>query len=155
MASPDPEVAAAAYAALFPAVFVRFHRRAEKKRGLTGASRAVLMHLAQSGPLTVTECAKHLGRAQSVMSEIIDQLEAKQILARVRDEDDRRRVVVWLTDEGRRTLTDDQQVLSFSALEAAMKNMKPRDRDMLLQGTRALISSSRREGRASSTKSKR
>lgn len=37
----------------------------------------VLRHLAMSGPLTVGEMARHFGRAQSVVSEIVDGLEDK------------------------------------------------------------------------------
>ncbi len=124
----DPTATARAYAALFPAVYLRFHRRDGKRRELSGASRAVLLHLAQSGPLTVGECARHLGRAQSVVSEIVDQLEQNRLLARderVRDENDRRRMLVWLTDEGRARLAEEQEVLSLAALERAMARMKP------------------------------
>lgn len=131
--------AARVYAALFPAVYLRFHRRDGKQRELSGASRAVLLHLGQAGPLTVGECAKHLGRAQSVVSEIVDQLEKNRLLARVRDGADRRRTLVWLTDEARTRLADEQEVLSLDALERAMSRMTPRDRRLLLEGTRALV----------------
>src|SRR6201999_1775671 len=100
MSSRDAKASAAAYAELFPAVYLRFHRRDGKQRELSGASRGVLHHLAAAGPLTVGECAKHLDRAQSVVSEIVDQLESHGLLARVRDEGDRRRTLVWLTDGG-------------------------------------------------------
>lgn len=148
----DPaDATARAYAALFPAVYLRFHRRDGKRRDLSGASRAVLLHLAQTGPLTVGECARHLGRAQSVVSEIVDQLEANHLLARVRDEEDRRRVLVWLTDEGRNRLTDEQEVLSVDALERAMAAMKPRERALLIEGTRALVEAADRTGRSTRT----
>ncbi|HWM85514.1 MAG TPA: MarR family winged helix-turn-helix transcriptional regulator [Kofleriaceae bacterium] len=137
--STDPAAAARAYAALFPAVYMRFHRRDGVRRELSGASRAVLLHLAQTGPLTVGECARHLGRAQSVVSEIVDQLEQNQLLARVRDDADRRRTLVWLTDQGRARLADEQEVLSLAALERAVADMAPRDRAMLVAGTSALI----------------
>jgi DNA-binding MarR family transcriptional regulator len=135
----DPTDAARAYAALFPAVYLRFHRHDGRRRELSGASRAMLLHLAQTGPLTVGECARHLDRAQSVVSEIVDQLEENRLLARVRDEKDRRRTLVWLTDEGRARLTEEQEVLSLAALERAMARMKPRAREMLLAGTSALV----------------
>ena len=140
----DPAAAARAYAELFPAVYMRLHRRDGKRRELSGASRAVLLHLAQTGPLTVGECSRHLGRAQSVVSEIVDQLEANGLLARVRDEADRRRTLVWLSDEGRARLVEDKQVLSMVALEQAMAAMKPRDRSMLIEGTRALVEAAAR-----------
>src|SRR5262252_2074739 len=96
----DARSSAAAYAELFPAVYLRFHRRDGKRRELSGASRGVLLHLAGAGPLTVGECAKHLSRAQSVVSEIVDQLVGHGLLARLREKQDRRRVAVWLTEKG-------------------------------------------------------
>lgn len=135
----DATAAARAYAELFPAVYLCFHRRDGKRRELSGASRAVLLHLAQTGPLTVGECARHLGRAQSVVSEIVDQLEGNRLLARVRDDADRRRTLVWLTDEGRERIASEQEVLGIAALERAMAAMTPRARTMLIEGTRALV----------------
>ena len=135
----DAQASAEAYAELFPAVFLAFHRRDGKQRELSSASRAVLLHLAGAGPLTVGECAKHLDRAQSVVSDIIEQLEGHGLLARVRDESDRRRSLVWLTDSGRARLIDEQQVLSRAALERAFAFMTPHERTQLLDGTRALL----------------
>ena len=134
-----PADTASAYAELFPAVYLGFHRRDGKERELSGASRAVLLHLAQAGPLTVGEAACHLGRAQSVVSEIVDQLTNNGLVARVRDERDRRRASVWLTDEGRARLLREQEVLSRSLLEAACALMSPGERRELLRGTRALV----------------
>jgi DNA-binding MarR family transcriptional regulator len=135
----DARSGAAAYAELFPAVYLRFHRRDAKERELSGASRGVLLHLAGAGPLTVGECARHLARAQSVVSEIVDQLEGHGLLARVRDEADRRRTLVWLTEEGRARLVAEQQVLSSSALERAFARMTADERRQLIAGTRALV----------------
>jgi DNA-binding MarR family transcriptional regulator len=141
----DATACAAAYAELFPAVYLRFHRRDGRQRELSGASRGVLHHLAGAGPLTVGECAKHLDRAQSVVSEIVDQLEGHGLLARVRDEGDRRRTLVWLTDEGRARLIEEQEVLSAAVLERAMTRMTPEERDQLLLGTRALVRAAEHE----------
>jgi DNA-binding MarR family transcriptional regulator len=139
----DARACAAAYAELFPAVYLKFHRRDAKERELSGASRGVLLHLAGTGPLTVGECARHLARAQSVVSEIVDQLEGHGLVARVRDETDRRRTLVWLTDEGRARLVAEQQVLSGSALERACARMTPEERRQLIAGTRALVHAAR------------
>jgi DNA-binding MarR family transcriptional regulator len=136
--------AAAEYLRLFPNVYLRFHRRDSKRSEMSGASRGVLLHLAQSGPLTVGECARHLQRAQSVVSEIVDQLQKHGYLARVRDHNDRRRTLVWLTDQGRALLVADQEVLSREALERALAQMKPQDRIRLLKSTQALIDAANR-----------
>jgi len=135
----DAQASAEAYARLFPSVYLRFHRRDGKRRALTPASRAVLMHLAGSGPLTIGDCAKHIDRAQSVVSEIVEQLERHGLLARLRDDADRRRMLVWLTDEGRARLVAEQEVLSTGALERAFALMTPDERSHLLEGTRALL----------------
>jgi DNA-binding MarR family transcriptional regulator len=140
----DATAAARTYAELFPAVYLCFHRRDGKRRELSSASRGFLLHLARTGPLTVGECARHLGRAQSVVSEIVDQLEGNGLLARVRDDADRRRTLVWLTDEGRARIAGEQEVLSAAALERAMAAMTPRARAMLIEGTRALIEAGNR-----------
>src|SRR3954463_10508310 len=92
-------------------VYLRFHRRDGKRAQMSGASRAVLLHLAHAGPLTVGEAAKHLDRAQSVVSDIVSQLEAKKLLAREPDPDDRRRTLVWLTPTGFDALDREGQVL--------------------------------------------
>jgi len=56
-----------AVARAFPAFYLRFHRRDDKRSELPAASRAVLQHLALTGPVTVGELCSHLDRAQSVV----------------------------------------------------------------------------------------
>jgi DNA-binding MarR family transcriptional regulator len=139
-----PPGAAARYAALFPAIYLRFHRRDEKARALSGAARAVMLHLAQSGPLTIGECARHFQRAQSATSELVKQLEKKGLLARVRDGDDGRRTLIWLSELGRARMSEESEVLSRALLVRALAKMKPAEREMLLAGTQALVDAAER-----------
>jgi DNA-binding MarR family transcriptional regulator len=136
--------AAAAFGELFPAVYLRFHRRDDKRSELTGAARAVLQHLAIAGPLTVSEMARHLDRAQSVVSEMTEGLVARGWLERARDGKDRRRSLIWLTEAGAELLSRDRDVLSRELLERAMAAMdEPRLRG-LLDGMRALVEADQR-----------
>ncbi len=106
---------------------------------LHGASRAVLTHLAVTGPLTVGEAATHLGRAQSVVSEIVDGLERKGMLERERDPADRRRTLVWLTGAGQDALRRDGEVLAVDAIAAALARMPADARAGLIDGASALL----------------
>ncbi|MBL8721904.1 MAG: winged helix-turn-helix transcriptional regulator [Myxococcales bacterium] len=130
---------AAEFVELFQDTYLRFHRRDDKRSELHGASRAVLMHLATTGPLTIGEASHHLARAQSVVSEIVDGLEHKGLLERMRDPRDKRRVLVWLTDAGHAALARDREVLERPFVEAALARMTDADRAALFTGLRALL----------------
>jgi DNA-binding MarR family transcriptional regulator len=129
---------------LFQAVYLAFHRRDGKRSELSGASRAVLNHLAMAGPLTVGEAAVHLDRAQSVISEIVTHLERQGLLERERDPTDHRRTLVWLAPAGFDRLAEDRRVLSTELLTRGLAGITADDRDGLLTGLRALVASARR-----------
>ena len=135
----DVQEQAERFAALFRALYLTYHRRDGPRSDLPGASRAVLTHLAVAGPLTVGEAAVHLGRAQSVVSEIVDGLEGRGLLMRDRDPADRRRTLVWLTPAGIEAMRRDAEVLSHDALAAAIARMSDTDRTALLTGAAALL----------------
>jgi DNA-binding MarR family transcriptional regulator len=134
---------AAAFAALFPSVYLRFHRRDGKRRTLPAASRSVLQHLVVAGPLTVGELGRHLDRAQSVVSEVVDHLVRDGLLERARDARDRRRALIWLTEAGAAHLDRDNEVLSRELLARAMAGMSPAERRALIDGMNALIRADR------------
>ncbi len=128
------------FAELFKATYLRFHRRRRRRDvAFTSQQWAVLTHLALTGPLTVGECARHLERAQSVVSEIIDGMEAKGLLERMRDARDRRRVLVWLSEAGQSALQNEQQVLDRERLQSATSGLTAAEKKALLLGMRALV----------------
>ena len=77
-------------------------------------------------------------RAQSVMSDIVTRLERRGLLERMRDERDRRRVLVWLTPSGNEILARERRVLDEELVGAAIGKMAPAERAQLLAGMRAL-----------------
>jgi DNA-binding MarR family transcriptional regulator len=141
----EADDAAAAFCELFPAVYVRFCRRHEPGKSrtrLTPQQDAALHHLAMSGPLTIGEMAAHFARAQSVVSEIVDGLEHKGLLERMRDARDRRRTLVWLTDEARDVLSRRAEVLDPALVARAMRALTPGERKNLVDAMRALVRAS-------------
>jgi DNA-binding MarR family transcriptional regulator len=133
--------AVAAVAELYPALYLRLHRLREKG-GLRpdGQMLAVLSHLAMAGPLTVTETAHHMDRAQSVMSELIQRLSRRGLLDRMADMRDRRRTLVYLTKAGEELLQEEGEVLARPRVRRALLLMMPKDRRALLRGMRAFLS---------------
>jgi DNA-binding MarR family transcriptional regulator len=128
---------------LFPEIYSRFHvRRPKRGHRPDAGSIGVLQHLQFAGPLTIGEAARHLSRAQSVVSAIVSGLERRGVVARMRDERDRRRVLVWLTPAGIAMLEDDRRVLAPDLLERAVKRMPPAERAALISGMQALVAAS-------------
>ena len=134
--------AADAFCEAFPAAFLAFHRRDGRRGELTNASRAVLQHLAQTGPVSIGEAARHLDRAQSVVSEIVAQLEGHGLLEREVDPDNRRRTLVWLTRAGLERLRADADVLDRELVTRAMDTLDEETRRGLLDGLNALLAAS-------------
>jgi len=154
------DAAAADFCDLFPAIYLRFCRRHDDGgpgggplSRLTPQQDAVLHHLAMSGPLTVGEMARHFARAQSVVSEIVDGMERKGLLERMRDERDRRRTMVWLSDEAREVLARRRQVLDPERVARAMHALPEPQRHALITGLRALVHAA--ESDTSDTKARR
>ena len=139
MSEPTAAAAARAFGELFAELYLRFHRRDGKRSVLPSSSRAVLQHLSVSGPLTIGEMSRHLDRAQSVVSEIVDHLERDGLLERLRDPQDRRRKLVWLTPSGLEYLARDREILSRDLLECAFKRLPNRRRADLLEAVQDLL----------------
>jgi DNA-binding MarR family transcriptional regulator len=136
-------------ARLYPAVHQRFHTSRQTLPGsdVTARMLMVLRHLATAGPLTVGEQAQHLSLSKATMTELVNRLEAKGLVARLRDDRDHRRVFVWLTEAGRQRVAAHPEVLENDLLVRAVARMRPDDRTRLVEGLRALLDAGKEEGR--------
>ena len=72
--------------------------------GVTGRECGVLIAIDNPAPLSQADVALRLGVDRTTMVLLIDDLEAKGLVLRRRDQDDRRRNLVELTEHGRVTL---------------------------------------------------
>jgi len=140
----EPVSSADDFCEAFPAAFLAFHRRDGRRSELTNASRAVLQHLAVTGPVSIGEAARHLDRAQSVVSEIVTQLEGHGLLEREPDPANRRRTLVWLTPAGFARLREDADVLDRRLVAEAMEHLDEATRRGLIDGLDALLRASGR-----------
>ncbi|GAA2397412.1 MarR family transcriptional regulator [Nonomuraea africana] len=71
-----------------------FHTAVAARMGLGMTEEKALDLLQRHGPLTAGELCEHTGLAPASVSGLIDRLEAKELVRRVRDARDRRRVIV-------------------------------------------------------------
>ena len=128
-------------ARLYPAVYLRFHVSKQRLAGTDITSRMLwaLQHLASVGPSTLGELAQASGVKKSTMTELVDRLETKGYVGRMRDERDARRVFVGLTPSGERRARRAPSVLADDALRAALARMTADERTALVRGLRALV----------------
>ncbi|WP_226899093.1 MarR family winged helix-turn-helix transcriptional regulator [Nonomuraea phyllanthi] len=70
-----------------------------ERMGLGMTEEKTLDLLQRRGPLTAGEIAQHVGLAPATVSGLIDRLESKWLVRRVRDTRDRRRVIVEVNEE--------------------------------------------------------
>ncbi|MEU1723737.1 MarR family winged helix-turn-helix transcriptional regulator [Actinomadura sp. ATCC 39365] len=78
---------------------VMYHSAMGERLGLGMTEEKTLDLLQRHGPLTAGELSQHTGLAPASVSGLIDRLEAKWLVRRVRDTKDRRRVIVEINWE--------------------------------------------------------
>ncbi len=79
---------------------VLFHSAIAERFGLSPTDSKTLEVLERLGPLTAGQLVEHTGLASASVTALIDRLEQKGFVRRVRDPADRRRVIVELVPEG-------------------------------------------------------
>src|SRR5919201_4119596 len=137
----DPEEVAREISRLYGQIWHRFTspKQAVDGSGLTARMLEVLRHLADTGPLTIGEQAVHLGIGRATATELIDRLEAKGLVARMRDQRDHRRVFVWLTEEGRRRIAALPDRRGRDPFVAAVAALDVRTRRQIVNGLSKLL----------------
>jgi DNA-binding MarR family transcriptional regulator len=139
----DANQTADMFADLYTSIYRHTYRRRDpRETRVSGETLAMLQHLRDSGPLTVTEAASHFDRSQAAISERIERLIERGLVTRVSDERDRRRHLIWLSEAGEELLSLEREVLSSELLLRATKRMSVADREALIEGLRAFIAAS-------------
>ncbi|MFG2355799.1 MarR family winged helix-turn-helix transcriptional regulator [Streptomyces sp. NPDC048521] len=81
------------------AVTVMFHSAVAAKQGLNATEEKTLDYLQRKGPLTAKDLAELTGLAPASVTGLLDRLESKGFVRRVKHPTDKRRVVVELNQE--------------------------------------------------------
>ena len=86
-------------------------RRLSKQFNTTPAQLLALRQLNISGTDTLAQLAEQVGLTSSTMVGVIDRLEKKGLVVRVRDKNDRRNVNIVITEAGKDYLKDSPKLL--------------------------------------------
>ena len=108
-----------------------------ESEGLTGPQVSVMACLVGKGPTTLTEVSRSLGMNHSTASGIVDRLQARGLIRRAQDPDDRRRTRLIVTDKVTRYVQD-LQAGPTGRLAAALAKATPGERESIRKGLRLL-----------------
>lgn len=120
----------------------------EAQTGLTLSQVLVMEALALSStPMNAGELAGRVHLSQGTLTTILDRLEGRGLLRRVRGEPDRRRVMVALTDQGRSVAERAPSALP-AHFERAFARLEATQARLLLDALRAVAALMQRPGDA-------
>jgi DNA-binding MarR family transcriptional regulator len=104
-------------------------RHLSQSHDLTGPQALLLRELAAAGELAPSDLARRVSLSQATVTDIVKRLERRQLLSRLQDHSDRRRVRLQLTESGKALqarsppLLQDTFVNRFAALQAWEQHM--------------------------------
>ncbi|QTH64662.1 winged helix-turn-helix transcriptional regulator [Psychrosphaera ytuae] len=92
-------------------------KKLSKDVGITGPQLLVLQELKADPGITAKRVSDLVNLSQATVTSILDRLENKQLISRVRSESDRRRIALYLTETGEKTLNDAPRSMEDSFIE--------------------------------------
>ena len=137
MTATQPSIADAVLAELTPLLSSAKAAWAARcqERGLSITHFQVLAHLDRHGPMPMGGLADHLGVSLPNATGIVSRMEERGVVERAHDQDDRRRVIVRLTDAGHeftRELGDIRRAHVTALIEA----LPPESQENILRAIR-------------------
>ena len=86
-------------------------KQLNKSSGLTGPQLLIMQEIARVKGVTASQIAKQINLSAATVTNIVDRLEKRQLVNRIRSTEDKRRVGLFLTSDGRNLLIDAPQPL--------------------------------------------
>jgi DNA-binding MarR family transcriptional regulator len=116
--------------------------------GVTATQASMLSMLASGQCLAAAELAKQYGIDASAVTRLIDRLEKRGLLVRVRSEDDRRVVKLRLTEQGR-VYAERMPALYDEVLDKLLRGFSPEEVGLLKSMLRRMLANNNEHPRAS------
>ena len=108
-------------------------RRLRAEHRLPLSHGIVLARLEREGPATTSSLASSENVRPQSMAQTLSELEADGFVSRTRDPDDRRQVLIAVTDAGRAALGEDRERREGWIAEAIATELTPEEQDVLVR----------------------
>ncbi|WP_448211915.1 MarR family winged helix-turn-helix transcriptional regulator [Colwellia sp. MEBiC06753] len=98
-------------------------KQLNKSSGVTGPQLLIMQEIARVKGVTASQIAKSINLSAATVTNILDRLESRKLIERVRSSEDKRRVSLYLSEQGRHCLIDapkplqDHFIQKFCGLE--------------------------------------
>lgn len=86
-------------------------KRLSQLSGVTGPQAILLAELNKSGPIPVSTLAKRVSLSHATVTDILNRLSKREMVERHRDDQDKRRILISLTDTGKQVLQNSPALL--------------------------------------------
>ena len=110
-----------------------------KRVGLTGPQLVILQEVGNSGEVSVGEVARAISLSQGTVTDIVERMEKRGLVARRRSDYDRRRVLVHATESGKHLLEKAPPLMQESFVEQ-FNRLQDWEQAMILSSLQRLVS---------------
>lgn len=108
-----------------------------KTSGLTSPQLLILLEIDKVPAINSSQIAKNVNLSAATVTSILDRLENKELVTRVRDSQDKRKVSLYLTDNGKAILIKAPQALQENFINS-FSNLAEWEQSQLLSSTERL-----------------
>jgi MarR family transcriptional regulator, organic hydroperoxide resistance regulator len=113
-------------------------KRIESETGLTGSQLWVVKLLEETSPMKVSDLARRMYLNPATMVGLLDKLEAKGLVRRVRSAEDRRVVHIDLTEQGRELVNNSPEVTQ-SLLVKGLESITDKELQAIVDGLKSVV----------------
>jgi DNA-binding MarR family transcriptional regulator len=106
-------------------------KQLNKTSGLTSPQLIIMQEIDKAAGINASQIAKNVNLSAATVTNIVDRLENKNLVARVRDSQDKRKVSLYLTENGQAILVKAPQALQQHFIEN-FANLAPWEQSQLL-----------------------
>lgn len=114
-------------------------RQLSKTSGLTGPQLIVMKKIAELDAPMAKQVANDINLSPATVTSIVDRLEAKELVSRIRSKTDKRKVELYLTEKGILLLQDSPKPLQEHFI-ARYQSLEPWEQSQLLSSVERIAS---------------